>query len=177
MGDSVDRIVEQWRIERPDLDPSPMGTVGRIKRAARILEQGISAILAQHDQQLWEFDLLATLMRSGPPYQLTAGALTDSAMITAGAMTNRVDRLVKRDLVSRKVDPENRRSILISLTERGRELVGATLSDHVANEARMLGALSAAEQEQLDQLLRKLLTSLGDTPSSIKTQPRARAQA
>ncbi|WP_062993025.1 MarR family winged helix-turn-helix transcriptional regulator [Nocardia anaemiae] len=173
MGDHVDRIVEQWRVERPDLDPSPMGTVGRIKRAARILEQGISTTLAEHDQQLWEFDLLATLMRSGPPYQLTAGALTDSAMITAGAMTNRVDRLVKRELVSREVDPDNRRSVLISLTDRGRELVGATMTDHVANEARMLDSLSAAEQKQLDKLLRKLLVGLGDTPPNTEDRTRA----
>lgn len=176
MVDSVDRIVDQWRAERPDLDPRPMGTVGRVKRAARILEQGIATTLARHDQQLWEFDLLATLMRSGPPYRLTAGALSESAMITSGAMTNRVDRLVKRDLVSREVDPDNRRSVLISLTERGRELVGATLADHIANEARMLGALSAAEQDTLDELLRKLLTGLGDTPTDTEGRGIGRTQ-
>jgi DNA-binding MarR family transcriptional regulator len=85
-------------------------------------------------------------------------------MITSGAMTNRIQRLVAKGLVNRETDPANLRSVLITLTDRGRELVGQALSDHVDNEARLLDSLSPDDQEHLAGLLRKLLTDLGDLP-------------
>ncbi|MCW2877802.1 MAG: MarR family transcriptional regulator [Sphaerisporangium sp.] len=164
MGDSLDRVLEQWRAERPDIDARPMGVVGRIQRASRLLERGLSKHFAAYDLQLWEFDILATLLRSGAPYRLTAGTLSRASMITSGAMTNRIQRLVAKGLVNRETDPANLRSVLITLTDRGRELVGQALSDHVDNEARLLDSLSPDDQEHLAGLLRKLLTDLGDLP-------------
>lgn len=162
MGDNVDRVLEQWRAERPDLDASPMGIVGRIQRASRLLERGLSEHFARHELQLWEFDILATLRRSGPPYRLTAGALSDSSMVTSGAITNRIDRLVAKSLVTRETDPGNRRSVVITLTERGWTLIDKVLTYHVANEENLLLSLSADEQQQLAALLRTLLIGLGD---------------
>ncbi|UGQ12884.1 MarR family transcriptional regulator [Yinghuangia sp. ASG 101] len=162
MEDSVDWRLNQWRTERPDVDPSPMGVVARIQRACRLLERELRDNFAAHGLQLWEFDVLGTLRRSGPPYQLTAGQLVDSSMVTSGAITNRIDRLVARDLVTREVDPHNRRSVLITLTEAGRELIDTAVVDHVDLEARLLAKLSARDQDHLAGLLRKLLTSLGD---------------
>ncbi|GGM23062.1 MarR family transcriptional regulator [Micromonospora sonchi] len=162
MEDNVDWRLNQWRTERPDIDPTPMGVVARIQRASRLLERELRANFAAHDLQLWEFDVLGTLRRSGPPYQLTAGQLVESAMVTSGAITNRIDRLVARGLVTREVDPSNRRSVLITLTERGRKLIDDVVVAHVDLEAKLLNELSGGDQEHLAGLLRKLLTSLGD---------------
>lgn len=162
MDDNVDWRLDQWRAERPDLDPTPMGVVGRIQRACRILERELRDHFAKHDLQLWEFDVLGTLRRSGPPYQLTAGQLVASSMVTSGAITNRIDRLVARELVSREVDPDNRRSVLIALTERGRGLIDGIIVAHVELEARLLSDLTGSDQELLAGLLRRLLVSLGD---------------
>ncbi|MGC0418034.1 MarR family winged helix-turn-helix transcriptional regulator [Embleya sp. AB8] len=162
VADNVDWRMDQWRRERPDIDPSPMGVVARIQRACRLLERELRDQFATHDLQLWEFDILGTLRRSGHPYQLTAKQLVESAMVTSGAITNRIDRLVARELVTREVDPLNRRSVLITLNDRGRELIDGVVVDHVDLEARLLAKLSGDEREQLAGLLRKLLTTLGD---------------
>jgi len=160
--DNVDWRLDQWRAERPDFDPAPMGVVGRIQRASRLLERGLIRHFATHDLQLWEFDVLATLRRAGPPYRLTTGALVEASMVTSGAITNRIDRLVAKELVTRETDAANRRSVLVTLTDRGRALVDDILVDHVDNETQMLSSLSPAEQERLVGLLRKLLIGLGD---------------
>jgi DNA-binding MarR family transcriptional regulator len=164
MGDHVDRVLQQWRAERPDLETSPMGIVGRIQRASRLLERGLSENFARHDLQLWEFDILGTLRRSGPPYRLTAGALSASSMVTSGAITNRIDRLVARGLVTRETDPDNRRSVVITLTESGWALIDDVLVHHVAHEERVLACLNTTERQQLATLLRTLLIGLGDVP-------------
>ncbi|MDN3516587.1 MarR family transcriptional regulator [Aquisalimonas lutea] len=163
MKDSVDRVLDQWRAERPDIDPEPMGVVGRISRAARILERRLRERFAAHNLQAHEFDILATLRRSGTPYRLTAGALVESSMVTYGAIANRIDRLEARGLVTRETDPGNRRSLYIGLTDPGRELVDAAVGDHVDNETELLAGLSDDEQQELAALLRKLLLSFGDT--------------
>ncbi|MGH3830547.1 MAG: MarR family winged helix-turn-helix transcriptional regulator [Pseudonocardiaceae bacterium] len=162
MRDHVDRVLEQWRAERPDIDPTPMGVIGRLKRASRLLERKLGDHFASHNLQLWEFDILATLRRTGQPYRLTAGALVDASMVTSGAITNRIDRLTARGLVTRETDPASRRSVLITLTDSGRQLVDGIVVDHVHLETTLLTTLSPGEQERLAALLRKLLTGLGD---------------
>ncbi|SDQ15013.1 MarR family winged helix-turn-helix transcriptional regulator [Actinopolyspora saharensis] len=164
MSDNVDLVLRQWQSERPDLDASPMGVVGRIQRAARLLERGLRDHFATHDLQLWEFDILATLRRSGPPYRLTAGALVDTSMVTSGAITNRIDRLAAKGLVTREVDPDNRRSVFVTLSDQGRKLVDDIVDDHVRNERELLGALDQNDQDRLADLLRTLLTGLDDVP-------------
>lgn len=166
MPDNVDRLLKQWQAERPDIDASPMGVVGRIQRACRLMERRLREHFATHGLQLWEFDILATLRRSGPPYRLTAGELVQTTMVTSGAVTNRIDRLVAKELVTREVDPANRRSVLIALTEQGRDLIDEIVVHHVHHERTLLQALGPDEQEQLAALLRRLLTDLGDVPSS-----------
>lgn len=157
MSDQVDDILEQWAHEYPQLDASPMGIVGRIWRLSRHLEQQVQTVLAQFDCSLPDFDVLATLRRSGPPYSLTAGQLMESAMVTSGAVTNRVDRLIERGLVTREPNAANRRIKQISLTPAGLDLIDKMIPVHVANERRMLSALTARENENLIAVLRKLL--------------------
>lgn len=162
-SDAVDEFLAHWAKQRPDLDVSPMGPVGRLSRASRLVERGIKDYFASVGMESWEFDVLATLRRIGPPHTLTPKDLVASTMVGSPAVTNRVDRLVARNLVTREVDPSNRRRLLISLTDEGLALVDSVVEGHVANERKLLSGLDLAEQEQLNQLLRKLLQSLGDT--------------
>jgi DNA-binding MarR family transcriptional regulator len=162
MQDRIDRILAQWNRERPDLDTKAMGLVGRIQRAAAALRprlddtHGLSGLGGE------SFDVLASLRRSGRPYQLSPTQLYREMMLTSGAMTNRIDRLEEAGLVSRRPDPHDRRGTLVRLTAKGKALIDAATSEHVANEERLLAGLSAREQVQLGELLRKLLLSLGD---------------
>ncbi|GAA0361001.1 MarR family transcriptional regulator [Actinoallomurus spadix] len=163
MSDAVDEILGQWARERPDMDVWPMGIIGRIKRLSRIVDRELKDFFAGHGLEQWEFDVLATLRRSGPPYTLTAGALNRAAMVTSGAITNRIDRLAAKGLVERVPDEQDRRSVRVRLTERGRALVDEIVGLHVANEARLLSSLSPERRTELAGLLRDLLDSLGDT--------------
>jgi DNA-binding MarR family transcriptional regulator len=164
MRDTVDELLTEWREQRPDLDCSPMGVVGRISRASRLLEQGVNAYFAEHGVESWEFDVLATLRRAGEPYQRTMGELVAAAMISSAAATNRVDRLVAKGLIEREVDPDNRRRVLVRLTPAGLRLVNKLLAGHVENERRLLAQMPADRLPELAGLLRTLLVALGDAP-------------
>lgn len=114
--DAVDMILEQWNKERPDVDVSSMGVLGRLNRASRLASLDVQKFMNQFGLEPWEFDVLATLRRSAAEAPLTPGRLASLTMIGSAAMTNRVDRLVSRGLVHRETNPENRRQLLISLT-------------------------------------------------------------
>jgi DNA-binding MarR family transcriptional regulator len=163
MGDAVDLVLAQWGRERPDLEVWPMGIVGRISRLSRLLDRDLKEFFAGHGLENWEFDVLATLRRSGPPYELTAGALNKAAMVTSGAITNRIDRMAAKGLVERVAGRQDRRSVRVRLTGRGLATVDELVGLHVANEARLLATLGPDEREQLASTLRGLLESLGDT--------------
>jgi DNA-binding MarR family transcriptional regulator len=160
--DRVDDIIEQWQNERPDLDVSGMAIIGRIGRLEKLIRPRLNAAFAEHGLESWEFDVLATLLRSGSPHQLTPGALLESTMITSGAMTNRIDRLEHRGLVKRVKNPDDKRQVLVTLTAVGNKTVSAALEDHVSNEAAILGGLNQAQQHQLVELLRALHRSLDE---------------
>lgn len=162
MEDAVDRVLAQWGRERPDLDVRAMAVIGRIGRAEAILDKRVGAALAEHDLLPGEFDLLATLRRAGSPHRLAVGQMLASTMVTSGAITNRLNRLVSKGFVTRETDPTNRRSVLVTLTGHGLTVVDAALARHVENERALLDALSSAEEQQLAGLLRKLLLGLGD---------------
>ncbi len=168
-GDAVDRILGQWAIERPDLDASPMGVFGRLSRGVKVLDRSLAATFAEFGLNGGEFDVLATLRRSGEPYSLTPTELFRSMMLSSAAMTNRLDRLEQRGLVERSPDPSDRRGVRITLTEEGLELVNRAVEAHLEGERRLLGALDAEERERLADLLRKLLVSMeGGESATIK---------
>ena len=162
--DAVDVIQEQWLRERPDLDRSPMGVVGRISRTATLLQRELDRVFAQHGLTGGDFDVLATLRRHGEPFRLTPGELSRTTMVTTGGMTKRLDRLEERGLIRREDDPRDRRGKLIALTDHGRDLVDRTVEAHLQNEERLLAPLSGEKREQLAGLLRELLISLDDRP-------------
>ncbi|WP_405520978.1 MarR family winged helix-turn-helix transcriptional regulator [Streptomyces canus] len=161
MRDAVDEFMDQWATQRTDLDLDAMGTIGRILRLSRLVNGRLKDHFTQYDMETWEFDVLATLRRSGQP--LTAKALAGSIMIGSAALTNRIDRLVARGLVTRESVPGDRRSLHIALTPEGRDLVDRTVEGHVQNQRKILAGLTPADREDLTRVLRTLLVSLGDT--------------
>ena len=160
MTDPVDLILSQWQRERPDLDRSPMAVVGRISRIARRIDLAQRATFARYELDPPAFDVLATLRRSGEPFALTAGDLMRSAMVTSGAITQRLDRLEARGLVRRDPHPDDGRVVLVSLTPAGRQLVDRVLPDHLATEERLLAGLTPQQRTALADLLRTLDGSL-----------------
>jgi DNA-binding MarR family transcriptional regulator len=165
--DYVDQILEQWARERPDLDASPMGTIARIWRLARLSEAATEEIFAEHGLSRGGFDVLAALRRAGTPYELSPTELYSSLLISSGAMTNRIDRLEEMGLVERIPDAEDRRGIKVVLTARGRAVIDDAVRDHLENERRMLDVLSPSERRVLPALLRELLIHLGDLADSL----------
>ena len=160
--DAVDRIREQWSVARPDIDTSAMAVVGRVSRLSRILERRMAEDYTDHGLEAWMFDVLATLRRGGEPYQLTAGELVRQTMVTTGAMTNRIDRLVERGFVERDVDPEDRRVVVVRLTPEGHRVVDIAAETHYNVEQQLLRALPKKQQAALAESLRVLLVDLGD---------------
>lgn len=158
--DQVDEIVAQWSRERPDVDVSGMAIIGRISRLNQTIRPRLNAVFAAHDLESWEFDVLATLLRNGPPHQLTPGELLDSMMITSGAMTNRLKRLEQRGFVQRVGSPTDGRQVLVNLTPAGLAKVDAALVDHAANESDIISSLTQRQQDQLVKLLRILHTAV-----------------
>ncbi|MBW4421790.1 MAG: MarR family transcriptional regulator [Myxacorys californica WJT36-NPBG1] len=157
--DPVDQILGQWQRERPDLDVSPMGIIGRMGRLAKHLERAIQKTFSDFGLTAGEFDVLAALRRSGQPYQLSPTELFNTLMVSSGTMTHRIDRLEQADLVKRTPDPSDRRGMLIRLTNEGFTLIEEAVEAHVDNEHRILSVLEAPEREALILLLRKLLVS------------------
>jgi DNA-binding MarR family transcriptional regulator len=159
--DEVDTIVEAWRRERPDLDVAPMEVLSRISRLARHLDRLRANAFSAHDLESWEFDVLAALRRSGPPYRLSPGQLLRETLVTSGTMTNRVDRLVERALVTRQDHPNDRRGVLVELTDAGRDAVDAALAELIAAERQIMAELDVADHDQLTRSLRLLLVRYG----------------
>ncbi|MGC5627742.1 MarR family winged helix-turn-helix transcriptional regulator [Georgenia sp. Z1344] len=162
MRDRVSDYLGQWREQRPELELAPMSVTGRVSRASDLISQGMREFFAEHDLQPGEYDVLSALRRAGDPFTLTPGALTGSMMVTAAAMTNRLSRLEEKGLVDRSTDPDNRRSVRVSLTPRGRAVIDDVAPRHVRAEGDLLAALDDAELAQLAGLLEKLLAGLGD---------------
>ncbi len=156
-SDPVDKILVQWQRERPDLDTSPMGVVGRIGRLSKHLERSIQKTFSEFGLNVGEFDVLATLRRSGHPYQLSPTDLFNALMVSSGTMTHRIDQLEHAGLVTRIPDPGDRRGLLIALTDNGLQLINDAVEAHVANEHHILSGLEESERQVLMALLRKLL--------------------
>jgi DNA-binding MarR family transcriptional regulator len=158
--DRAELAAGQWAQERPDLDTSPMILLGRLAEAAlRTARDHLNPLFAEHGLQPGEFDVLATLRRSGAPHALTPTDLYEAAMISSGSMTNRIDRLEKAGLVERRPNPADKRGTLVALTADGLNLIDALIALHVANQHNVVSGLDLREQEILSELLAKLLAT------------------
>lgn len=158
--DSIDAVVAAWTRERPDLELTAIGIAGRIGRAALLLRPAQERVFTEFGLRPGEFDVLATLRRAGEPYTLTPSQLSTALLLTRAGMTNRIDRLVASGLVERTLDPDDRRSFHVRLTEAGFTTVDEAMTAHTANVTRLLSALPATRQAELEDLLRTLLLTL-----------------
>ncbi len=152
--DHVDRVQAQWRAERPEIDTSPMGIIARLHRIADALRGELLTLYREHGLGEGEFDILATLRRSGAPFELTPSELAQQTMVTTGAVSKRLDRLETAGFVTRRENLEDARGRVVALTSQGRDTIDRAYEAHMRNEARLLDHFSAAEREQLRGLLR-----------------------
>ncbi len=164
MEDEVDRLVNAWRRERPDLDVEPLEVLSRVSRLARHLDRARRIAFAEHGLEPWEFDVLTALRRAGAPYQLSPGQLLTQTLVTSGTMTNRIDRLAGKGLVQRLPDPGDRRGVLVRLTESGQDRADEALAGLLAHERALLAELSATQRGDLADLLRRLVAPFDNLP-------------
>lgn len=155
--DAIDKVVSQWAKEKPELDTEPMAIMGRLMRVAKHMENHVAELHKRYDLKMGEFDVLATLRRSGKPYRLTPSDLISSMMLTSGAMTNRLDKLEKKGLIAREHSKEDRRSVTVELTAKGFELIDSLIEQHLQAQHELMGSLSSAEKGQVNQALKLLL--------------------
>lgn len=162
--DHVDTILSQWARERPDLDHSPLAVIGRVSKASAAINSRLRVTFAQYGLGDGEFDVLATLRRSGSPFRLTPSQLGEQTMVTSGAVTKRVDRLERAGLVTRTASDGDGRVREVALTEAGRACIDEALTDHLATEERILTPLNREDRALLARLLRDLLGGLEANP-------------
>ncbi|WP_263120823.1 MarR family transcriptional regulator [Cellulomonas fimi] len=160
--DRVARIQEQWRRERPDLDVSPQGLIGRLHRLGDLLRDEILTVYRRYDLGEGEFDVLAALRRQGAPFELAPGALARHTMVTTGAITKRLDRLEESGLIERRLSEADGRGRVARLTEAGRSLIDEAFTAHIRNEHRLIAALDPEQRIALEGLLRIWLADVED---------------
>jgi DNA-binding MarR family transcriptional regulator len=158
--DLLDRIISKWKEAIPELDPTPLEVVGRVIVLAQRLERSVSQALEPHGLTLGQFDILATLRRNGPAGQLSPRELLKNVALSSGGMTARLDKLEQAGLVVRKPDANDRRMLMIELTEKGREAIEAAAAARFEEARRSLPPFDADEVEVLSQLLRRWLAGL-----------------
>lgn len=160
--DYIDEVVAEWNKELPELDTDGLELGGRILALERHLSQQIDRYLSSHDLQIWGFDVLASIYRSGPPYSQTPSQIMRNCFLSSGAVTNRLKRLEARDLIIRRQDTVDRRSVAVILTDEGKRLARKSIEGRVKHMKPTFDGLSGKEQRQLVGLLRKLLVHVQD---------------
>jgi DNA-binding MarR family transcriptional regulator len=158
--DLIDRMNEKWRVVRPDLDPTPLEVVGRVLVLAQHLDRSVNEQLAKHDLSLGQFDILATLRRQGPDGRLAPSQLMQSVMLSSGGMTNRLDRLEEAGWIVREADPSDRRSVVVALTQKGREVIDEATQTRFDEAKASLPPLNAKEMRELSRLLARWLAKV-----------------
>jgi DNA-binding MarR family transcriptional regulator len=155
--DSVDALLATWAEQRPDLDMTPVAVVSRLARVRDFVDAQLAAVFGNFGLTAPSFAVLVTLARLGGESGVSQRRLADELRLTPGTVSVRIDRLVDEGLVTREPDPDARRNVLVELTPKGRELFERVVPAHLANEARLVSALTEREQKLLGDLLRKLL--------------------
>jgi len=152
--DAVDKIIGQWATEKPELGTKPMALIGRLLRLSKHIETKLSEFHKSYDLKMGEFDVLATLRRSGSPHRLTPSALMNTMMLTSGAMTNRLDKLESKGLIMRCHSKEDRRSVSVELSKDGYELIDDMMKHYVQIQQELVSDLSLESSKELNQYLK-----------------------
>ena len=158
--DVVARFIGQWRARDPNMRLLEMAVVGRLSRCSRAVERLVKANFANLGMEAWEFDMLASIVRSGPPYRLNPSELSELSMIGLSTVTHRVDKLAQKGWVTRFEDPTNRRRQWVEITAEGMDTVTSALPHHLLTEQNALHAFTEEDKIALNALLSKLLASL-----------------
>ena len=154
--DAVDDILEQWSEERPELETESLGVVVRIMSLSRAFLRQATEALAPLELELFEYDVLSALRRQGRPYGLPATGLAKETGLSSGAMTNRIDKLEERGLVSRNPDESDRRAVIVALTPDGKRAIDEAIQLRLDAADESLQGLSSKEIGNLASLLRKI---------------------
>jgi DNA-binding MarR family transcriptional regulator len=158
--DQVDKLLQQWAQERPELDCSRLSVVVRVLLLSKVFRRSAEKALAPLKLKLWEYDVMSALRRQGPPFQLPATQLARASMLTSGAMTNRIDRLESRGLVVRVPDAADRRGVNVQLTEAGWRLTDAAIEARLTAANEQLEALTVQERRAVSDGLRKVFVTV-----------------
>jgi DNA-binding MarR family transcriptional regulator len=154
--DHIDRFLDELSKRMPTLDLRVEGIVDRISGIQRRIRRMLDETLEEHGLSSGEWHALGKLSRSEGG-RLTAGDLAAQVELSSAAMTNRLDRLEKEGLVRRVQDETDRRSVQIEITPAGRELYLRAVDTQAAKEAIVAEALTPPQQDQLNDLLRRLM--------------------
>lgn len=169
--DDVDRSIAQRAVESPEIDTEGMAIFGRIYRIATRIDPHMEALFARHGLERGEFDVLATLQRSGPPYKLSPTALYKSLMVSSGGLTHRLKSLESAGLVRRIPSPDDRRSLIVELTVKGQERTRAAFEEDMRLESSWLAGLPADQRRRLADLLRELSFAVPTSDKERSTLP------
>ena len=153
-------MIAQWKTQRPDLDSAGMAVVLRLQMLAGLLGDRLKETLAPAGLAPWEYDVLSALRRGGGSQGLTPKELCQSAQLTSGAMTHRIDRLEERKLVRRRSSKDDRRSVSVLLTPKGKALVDGILGERMRDASHSLASLPAKDRRELVRILRTLYQGL-----------------
>lgn len=159
--DVMDVGIAQWRRERPDLDPSAKAITGRILRLHDVILRAFNSAFAVHGLKYPNYAVLATLRSSGDPYEMTPSALQEMMVLTSGGLSKLLGRLEDQGLIQRTVGPNDRRSVIVKLTESGRRLIDQAMATQAKVEHQLIASLSAEERELMERLLRRLVLTNG----------------
>jgi DNA-binding MarR family transcriptional regulator len=174
--DTIAGFLDGWKRERPDLDPWPLGILGRVQRLDALLVRRTERWLADLDLTWEAFSLIVTLRRAGKPYELRPGEINRQSLLSSGAVTNRINRVEKLGLVERRPDAGDRRGVMVRLTAKGRALADRAIERQFAELADVMTALTRPERVALGALLSRLLLSVEDhdpAPEGEAPSPRA----
>jgi len=159
--DTVDDILGQWSLERPELDTASLGVVIRVMSLYKAFRALATKALEPLGLELFEYDVLSALRRQGRPFALPATGLARATGLSSGAMTNRVDILEERGLVRRRKDKKDRRGVVVSLTPKGQQIIDRAIQLRLDAADEGLTGITAAEMQELARLLRKVRLSTG----------------
>ena len=154
--DRIDARIAQWASQMPDVDTRGMAIIGRMRWLTLAFRPPIEQVFARHGLDSGEFDVLATLRRSGQPYRLRPTELYRWLMISSGGLTARLGKLSAGGLIERTPDPDDRRSIFVQLTARGSKLIESVFTEDMAVEAAILSLFDPTDLDELEPILRRM---------------------
>jgi DNA-binding MarR family transcriptional regulator len=156
----IDDVLTGWRGTDPGFDLRPLEVTGRLSRIGPLLARRQEAVFSRFGVNRGEVGALSALRVAGPPHRLSPTNLGRGLMLSSAGVTSRIDRLERRGLVRRLPDPDDRRGVIVELTDEGLALVDQAVEAVTESDRQLLGRLDGQEMTDLEALLRKLLAGL-----------------